>query len=99
MNGELVPGAKDRGLMVSILERAYLSIIRDNRERGTEYVARCDWRLWRLRLRFTWKRSDQPWGRFGGGWNWKLGAQWGRTCVLLSLLVCELRLEVVNVTP
>ena len=34
-------------------------------------------------------------GRFGGGWDWKLGVQTtrGARTILLSLLVLELRIE------
>lgn len=32
-------------------------------------------------------------GRFGGGWNWKVGVQWGGHTVLVSLLVIEIRID------
>lgn len=31
-------------------------------------------------------------GRFGGGWNWKVGIQVGGKTVLISLLVAQLTL-------
>ena len=30
---------------------------------------------------------SDPWGRFGGGWNWKLGFMAGDTTIILHLLV------------
>ena len=48
--------------------------------------------LFGLSIRFQWRSSKMFMGRFGGGWNWKVGAQWGKT-ILFSLLVAELRIE------
>ncbi len=32
-------------------------------------------------------------GRFGGGWNWKLGVQAGGNTMIVNLLVCTLRIS------
>lgn len=45
------------------------------------------WHLGRFRLRIHWRRSDGLMGRFGGGWNWRLGVQVGGTTVLFALVV------------
>jgi len=45
----------------------------------------------RLHIRFTHRSAANFMGRFGGGWNWKVGVQWSGSCVLFSLLVCELK--------
>lgn len=52
--------------------------------------------------RYSWKYTSgsrtnafgSPMGRFGGGWNWKVGAQWSRRTVIVSLLVSELRIDI-----
>ena len=41
------------------------------------------------RKEITWRRSI---GRFGGGWNWKLGVQAGDRTVIVNLLVASVRL-------
>lgn len=63
-------------------------------------VLRLNARLPRLEIRkrwqgkrwgcsFSWRSGKNLWGRFGGGWNWALGIQIGRTTVHLNLLICE----------
>jgi hypothetical protein len=42
-----------------------------------------------LGVKFSW-RSSKGWGRFGGGWQWKIGVQAAGRTVLFSLLFCEL---------
>lgn len=39
---------------------------------------------------------DAPMGRFGGGWQWKLGVQLGRTEMIISLWVLEVRCSFVK---
>lgn len=51
------------------------------------------WRIGRLKIGFYWRTSDGLWGRFGGGWNWKLGFQAGCGTVIIALLVAELILS------
>lgn len=46
--------------------------------------------LGRVRMNFSWRSRKNPFGRFGGGWNWKLGFQAGGRTIIFSLLVCEL---------
>lgn len=47
-------------------------------------------RLGRNEFEFHWSSKKNLWGRFGGGWNWNLGIQCGRTVVILELLVFSL---------
>lgn len=46
-------------------------------------------------LRVTWlhRTSDELHGRFGGGWQWKLGVQAGGRSAVVSLLVAELKVS------
>lgn len=38
-------------------------------------------------------RPPKLFGRFGGGWNWKLGFQAGGKTLIISLLVFSIRVE------
>ena len=49
------------------------------------------WQIGRVSIRAHMRRNDGFMGRFGGGWNWKLGIQVGSTTAIVSLLVMELR--------
>ena len=51
------------------------------------------WYLCGLHFKFSWRRKSGWPGRFGGGWNWKLGVQAGSGTVLFSLLVAEFIVE------
>jgi hypothetical protein len=62
------------------------------RWQSTRVVER-QWCLGRLKTVFTVRGSDGVMGRFGGGWNWKLGFQAGGRTVIFSLLVAELRVS------
>lgn len=46
--------------------------------------------LGKVSITYSHKKPSELWGRFGGGWNWKLGFQASRTMVIFSLLVAEL---------
>lgn len=46
----------------------------------------------RLELTFSMQRSDGFMGRFGGGWNWKIGFQAGGRTVIISLLIMDIRI-------
>lgn len=46
---------------------------------------------WTIRFR---KRSSANFmGRFGGGWNWKLGLQWGGSTCIVSLFVMDITIH------
>lgn len=44
-----------------------------------------------MKVRFHFRSKKKPFGRFGGGWNWKLGFQAGGRELIVSLLVFEIR--------
>lgn len=51
-----------------------------------------------LRLAYSHRPPSAPMGRFGGGWQWKMGVQAGRLSrqrgtVLLALGISELRVS------
>ena len=50
-------------------------------------------KIGRLAISFEWRKASNAWGRFGGGWQWKLGFQYGYRCLIISLLVADLRIE------
>ena len=84
---------------VSAREHAYLGIIRMNkifwaREASNKLRITREWNPFsKLRITFTWRSSKCLWGRFGGGWQWKLGFQASRTCVIFNLLICSIRVS------
>jgi hypothetical protein len=93
---ELIPGAEARGYAQSIVDRAFLEIIRDNRRDGQVYVLKYDLRLGRLSCTISWRSSKNPFGRFGAGWNWRIGVQWSKRSWLFSLLVMEVRISILK---
>lgn len=52
-----------------------------------------EWRLLGREVKYSRRSANELFGRFGGGWNWKIGVQWGKNTVLFSLLVSELRID------
>ena len=66
-----------------------MGVIRMNRaEKRREIVKQ--WSIGRASFVFQCRSSKCLWGRFGGGWNWKLGFQVGGSTVIVNLLVCSL---------
>lgn len=49
----------------------------------------------RARVRITHRPASSWMGRFGGGWQWKVGVQAdGKLrCVIISLLIADLRID------
>lgn len=47
-----------------------------------------------LRLVFNFVSKDCFMGRFGGGWDWKVGFQAGGRTIIFNLLIFTLRIEV-----
>ncbi len=47
-------------------------------------------RIGALSITFKFKSKDNFMGRFGGGWNWKLGFQAGGKTIIFNLLICSL---------
>lgn len=46
-----------------------------------------------MKIKFYHCDKKKYWGRFGGGWNWKLGFQAGGKTVILNLLVFSIIIE------
>lgn len=65
---------------------------------ASEYLIQKKFRIGGLCTKFEMRSSKGFMGRFGGGWDWKLGLQAStpskRGCtVIVSLLVAELRFD------
>ena len=60
-------------------------------EKRTEINRKWDWG--RIHFHFHWQSPDSFMGRFGGGWQWKIGIQAGKTNCIFNLLVCSLRVS------
>lgn len=48
-----------------------------------------------IKITYSHNKACSLWGRFGGGWNWKLGFQAGSKTLIISLLICELRFDII----
>ena len=48
----------------------------------------------RLRIVFDFVSKACFMGRFGGGWDWKIGFQMGGKTIILNLLIFSLRIEI-----
>ena len=57
------------------------------------YVFYRKWRIGRVKIKISWRSSDNFTGRFGGGWNWKLGVQVSRCGFIISLLVMDINVS------
>jgi hypothetical protein len=47
----------------------------------------------RFRIGYRHRAPDTPLGRFGGGWQWEVGVQVGRSSAIVNLLVAALRID------
>lgn len=45
------------------------------------------WRRGRWLVKLEWRSPWNFWGRFGGGWQWRVGVQAGGSTVVVHLLV------------
>jgi hypothetical protein len=59
---------------------------------ASAYLVDKTWRIGRVKINFSMRSTNGYMGRFGGGWDWKLGFQAGGHCVIFSLLVADLRI-------
>jgi hypothetical protein len=60
----------------------------------TEYDFRFTLKLpFKFQAKFEQKSKGQMWGRFGGGWNFKLGIQIGGSTVIISLWTVTIRIS------
>ena len=51
-------------------------------------------KIGRLRIVFNFVSKGCFMGRFGGGWNWKVGFQAGGRTLIFNLFIFSLRIEV-----
>ena len=51
------------------------------------------WYVWCFEIRIVWCRNDGIMGRFGEGWNWRLGFQAGGETIVFHLLVLTISLS------
>jgi hypothetical protein len=89
MNEKPNPSTERR---LSPQESAIIDVVRINQATPRLEVKR-DWRWGRWNFSYRRRSSKNLWGRFGGGWNWKLGVDIGGSSVILNLLVSTLRIE------
>lgn len=61
---------------------------------NSKYRINKKWRVKRIEVGFSIRSSKCPFGRFGAGWNWKLGIQIGGRTILISLIIAELMLSI-----
>lgn len=73
-------------------EQAIVAIMRLNAAEPKREV-RIKRRIGKLSIEYHWRSKKSLWGRFGGGWNWKLGVNFGSTVVILELLIFTLRFD------
>ena len=59
-----------------------------------QYVVKFSRAIGRLEIFVSMRSKNNAWGRFGGGWNWKLGLQAGGRTVVISFLIIEVMLSV-----
>ena len=59
---------------------------------GSPYLIDKTCRIGRVKINFNMRSAEGYMGRFGGGWNWKLGVMVGGRTVIVSLLVADLRI-------
>ena len=58
-----------------------------------------EWQWAGLNFKYEHRSPNNDWGRFGGGWQWEIGAKWGSTTVIFSLLISTLRISKIKKEP
>lgn len=72
-------------------EQAIIEIVRLNKASPKKEIRR-ELRIGQWRLVYSRRSKENLWGRFGGGWNWKVGVQAGGSTVIIDLLVASVRI-------
>ena len=49
-------------------------------------------RIFGYKVTYTHRDKADSFGRFGGGWNWIIGVQFGGRTMIINLLVCSIRI-------
>lgn len=73
-------------------ELFWLWVMRNNKKKPVEGMRR-DWRWGAYQFSYQRRYKNNSWGRFGGGWNWKLGFQAGGSTIIFELLIASLRIN------
>ena len=71
-------------------EMGIISVVRLNRLSPKTEVTR-KFAIGKLRIVYNRRSKKNLWGRFGGGWNWKIGVDVGGSTVIINLFVCSIR--------
>jgi len=58
-----------------------------------KYLINRKWQINKLNVALEWRSKKNLIGRFGGGWNWNVGVQWGSRDLILNLLVFMIRMS------
>ena len=82
--GDVVPEDEQKGILATV------AINRMEKKRQVVKHIRLGW----IRFRFQWRSARNLMGRFGGGWNWRLGFQAGGHTLQLHFLVFSLTFSV-----
>ena len=77
---------KLRDVMTPKEMKGILSMVALNKLWPKEEIRR-EWNIGKLSIEFCWRSSKNLWGRFGGGWNWKLGFAASGSTILLHILI------------
>lgn len=80
-------------MVLSKKEKGVLSVLKLNELFPIKGICK-EVRVGCVKIKFEWRRKDNLWGRFGGGWNWIVGFELGGTSLILNLLVCSLRFSI-----
>jgi hypothetical protein len=64
-----------------------------------EYLIKRTIIISRLKTTIKMRSAKTFWGRFGGGWNWKIGIQAGGKTVIVSLLVLSITFDWTKTEP
>jgi hypothetical protein len=73
-------------------ERAIMDKLNEYRQSISQTTVRRA-HVGRLTITYTHRRPGDFMGRFGGGWNWKLGFQTNNETIMLSLLTFSVSLS------
>lgn len=69
-------------------EKSIINIVRLNEFLKKDEIIKY-WIIGNCKITFHWQSKNNMWGRFGGGWNWKLGFQAGGSTLIISLLIFD----------
>ena len=79
-------------MTLSVKEQAIIAVVRNNKANQPLEIRR-EWKIGKYEICYKRKPNKEGWGRFGGGWNWKLGFQAGGKTIIISLLVADIRIS------